>query len=469
MLKKLLLLIVSLSLTACGSLGPNYHRPELNTGTQFTTQTKIPAATTQGLAWWHSFQDSTLNNLLDEAVANNQEMKLAIARVEEARGILAVTNSDAAPSIDAAMSANRNRRSGNSSQKFPNQTLVNRNLQVGLNASYEIDIWGKLRRASEADRANLLGQQANRDAVLITLYSDVAQNYFALRTIDESVQLISNAVKTRQHSFALQQKRFAAGIINETQLNQTETELAAAQIIAEQTKQSQAAYESALAVLLGRSPSAIAHPVIARGKTITQLYKQLTLPKELSSDLLNHRPDLIAAEQNLIAVNANIGATKAAVFPNITLTSAAGYESQALRDLIDPTSLLWNIGASLTQPIYHHGALKGALKATTARKDQAQALYINAVQNAFRDVHDALTQVETTGKITLVQQRQLTTTQNNVRLAELRYQSGYTSLLEFLEAQRNSFQAQSNLLDAQRAQLTAIISLYKAVGGNWGN
>ncbi len=468
MFKKLLPLVISLSLTACGSLGPNYQRPPLDTETKLTVKSNIPTATTNGLAWWHSFQDPVLNDLLEEALANNQQIKLAVARVEEARGTLAVTASDNAPSVDAVINASKNRYSENSSQSFPNSAGVSRNLQAGLSASYQIDLWGKLRRAGEADHARLLSQQANRDTVLITLSTDVAQNYFALRAADQRMELINATVKTRQDSLALQQKRFAAGIISQAQLHQAEIELSTTEIAAEQLKQSRSMIESALAVLVGRTPSAIAHPVIVRGKTIAQLQQHLTVPAELSSDLLNRRPDLIAAEQNLIAVNADIGQAKTLFFPAIRLTAGTGYESQALKTLIDPASLLWNIGASLAQPIYHRGSMKGIMKIAYARKDQALALYIQAVQNAFRDTHDALTQISAAEKITAAQQRQFSAAQDNARLAELRYNSGYSSLVESLDAQRDLFQIQSYLIDAQYAQLTSVINLYKAVGGSWG-
>ncbi len=457
---------ITFVLTACSTLGPDYHRPQFDTPQKLTVTTKIPKTPANEMDWWKSFQDSAFDNLLAEAEKNNQELKLAIARIEEASGILAVTRSDSAPSVDATISAYRNRRSENTSQSFSNQTPVNRNIRAGLNASYELDLWGKLRRASEADRAHLLAQQANSEAVRITLSTQIAQNYFALRATDEQLSLIEAAVKTRQDSIRLQKKRFSAGIIHQATLHQAEAELAATEINLQQRQQTQAQLASALAVLLGRTPSEITHPMITRGKSITALHQKLTIPK-LSSDLFNHRPDLIAAEQNLVAANANIGQAKTLFFPAISLTAGTGYESQALKNLIDPASLLWNIGASLAQPIYHHGSVKGVTAAAQARKNQALAQYIQAVQNAFRDTHDALAHISANEKIFEAKKTLLSSAQDTLHLTELRYRSGYSSLLEPLEAKQHALQAQSNLIDAQYDQLVSVVSLYKAVGGHW--
>ena len=222
-----------------------------------------------------------------------------------------------------------------------------------------------------------------------------------------------------------------------------------------------------MAVLLGRSPAAVAAPVIARGKNIDGLYGQLNVPADLRSDLLERRPDIVSAEQSLIAANADIGQAKAQYFPSLKLSSGVGYESQSLKDLINPAAMLWNIGANLTQPVFRAGAIGAVVSGAEARKTQALAQYVQTVQGAFKDVHDSLTNIAADEQIYTAGQRRVAALKDSLRLAELRYKNGYSSYLEVLNAQRDLWQAQVTLIDTQRAHLSAVVSLYKAMGGGW--
>jgi multidrug efflux system outer membrane protein len=235
-----------------------------------------------------------------------------------------------------------------------------------------------------------------------------------------------------------------------------------------QARQALANTESALTVLLGRSPGAIANPVLVRGRSIDVLYQQLNLPAELSSDLLNRRPDIIAAEQALVAANADVGQAKALYFPSVKLTTGIGYESRVFRDLLDPASLLWNVGANLVQPIFRAGAIGALVSGAEARKDQAMAQYLQAVQGAFRDVHDALNNASANQRVYLASNRRVLALKDSLRLADLRYKNGYSSYLEVLNAQRDLQQTEASLVETQRAHLSALVSLYKALGGGWG-
>ncbi len=467
---RLSVIAASLLLAGCSAIGPDYQRPAFDTPAKLTsgvTSTGKTSATTDWLSWWKSFQDPVLNNMLDEATANNQDILLAAGRVEEARATAASANSNRYPTVDANLSGTKSRTSVNSGKLVPGANPIGTDYQIGLSASYEVDFWGKLSRADEAARARLLSQEANRGMVINTLYSNLAQNYFALRAYDAQVELAESTLKTRQENLRLQQKRFSSGSIGELDLHQAESDTAATEISLLQAKQSLAVTESAIAGLLGRSPSAIANPVIARGSSIDSLYQQATVPADLPSDLLNRRPDIIAAEQTLVAANADIGQAKAQYFPSLKLTTGYGDESRGFKDLFNPASLLWNIGANIAQPIFRAGAIGALVSGAEARKTQAVAQYVQSVQGAFRDVHDALVNTAANEQIYAAGNRRVTALKDSLRLADLRYKNGYSSYLDVLSAQRDLLQAQSTLIDTQRAHLTAVVSIYKAVGGGW--
>lgn len=461
----------SLALAGCSSVGPDYQRPALDTSVNFNAALESGQAKTANpvdlLAWWKSFRDPVLNSLLDEAVAHNQDLALAAARIQEARATATGTNSNRYPVVDATFSGAKNRTSENAGKLGAGANPVAKDFQLGLNASYEVDFWGKLSRADEAAKARLLAQEANRGLVQSTLYATLAQSYFALRAYDAQVELAVLSLSTRQENLRLQQKRYAAGSIGELDLHVAESEMAAAEITVAQARQAVANTESALSVLLGRSPAAIANPVLVRGNSIVSLYQQLNLPADLSSDLLNRRPDIIAAEQALVAANADVGQAKALYFPSIKLTTGIGYESRVFSDLLDPTSLLWNVGANLVQPIFRAGAIGAVVSGAEARKDQAMAQYLQAVQGAFRDVHDALNNASANQQVYLAGNRRVTALKDSLRLAELRYKNGYSSYLEVLNAQRDLQQTEAALVETQRAHLSALVSLYKAIGGGW--
>lgn len=465
-------LAASLVLAGCGSLGiavgPEYQRPVLETPTTVVMPAQNKAVTSVDLlAWWKSFQDPVLTSLLEEASANNQDLLLAAGRIEEARAIATGTRSNRYPVVDASLSGVKSRTSENAGKLGVGANPVSKDFQIGLNASYEIDFWGKLARADEASRARLLAQEANRGLVQSSLYSNLVQNYFALRAYDAQAALSESALNIRLENLHLQKKRFSAGSVGELDLHLAESEVAAAEISLTQAKQALANTESALAVLLGRSPSAIAQPMIVRGSSIDTLYQQLSLPADLPSDLLNRRPDILAAEQGLVAANADVGQAKAQYFPSVKLTTGIGDESRVFQDLFNPASLLWNIGASLVQPVFRAGAIGAVVSGAEARKTQALAQYVQTVQGAFRDVHDALTNTTANEQIYAASNRRVIALKDSLYLANLRYTNGYSSYLEVLSAQRDLLQAEASLIDTKRAHLSAVVSIYKAVGGGW--
>ena len=464
-------LVLALALAGCMTVGRDYQRPALDVPASPVqaqgSGTGRSVSSAELLVWWKSFQDPVLDSLLAEAAANSQDLVLAAGRIEEARAGVAVANANRYPSVDATATAARSRTSENSGRLAPGASTGSKDFQLGLTASYEIDFWGKFRRADEAARARLLAQEDYRGVVLSSLYSSLAQAYFALRSYDAQLALAESALATRQENLRLQQRRFSAGSVGELDLHQAEGELAATEVTRAQSIQLIATTEAAIALLAGRSPRDVANPQVQRGASIADLYAHMVVPADLPADLLNQRPDILAAEQALRAANADIGQARSQYFPSVRLTSGAGYESNALRDLINPASLLWNIGAGLAQPVFRAGAIGALVSGAEARKTQAQAQYVQSVQGAFRDVHDALVAQSANDVIFAASTRRAKALQDTLRLATLRYDNGYSSYLEVLTAQRDLLQTQSTVIDVQRAHLSATVGLYRAVGGGW--
>ncbi len=462
------LAVIALALAGCGALGPNYERPAqaLPTGA-IKPQSTHTAASVDWLVWWKSFQDPALDALLDEATSNSQDLALAAARIAESRASLALTHASRFPTLDASVNANRSKVSENAGKLQPGANPRNNTFQPGLTAAFELDFWGKFQRADEAARARLLSIEANRGTVLASLYANVAQSYFALRSFDAQVALAEVTFATRKENLRLQTRRFEGGVVGQLDVQQAVAEAAGIEATLLQAEQNRRATEATLAVLVGRAPAAIVQPNIARGTAIDALFSRAAVPAELPSDILNRRPDLIAAEQQLIAANADIGQAKAAYYPTIKLTASLGFESRQLGDLFNPSSLFWNLASGLTQPLFRAGSIDAVVASANARKAQAVAQYALAVQGAFKDVHDALNVIASSEALVTTADKRITALREVLRLANLRYANGYSSYVEVLNAQRDLTLAESSVIDAKRAQLAGVVALYKAVGGGW--
>jgi outer membrane protein, multidrug efflux system len=460
-------IIAACAVSACGNLTSTaYQRPAIDVPT--TLPATGAAAQVDWLVWWKAFGDPVLDAMLQEATSNNQDLALASARIAEARATLDQNQANLLPTLDFNASAARRRSSENSASANPGVTsLYSNDRQLGLTASYEIDFWGKYARADDAARARLLSQTAARGTVLTTLYANVAQSYFTLRALDAQNMLAEQTLSTRQENLRLQNRRLQGGVVGELDVRQAESEAASAQATLQQVQQSRNNAQSALAVLLGRAPSAILQPNLARGRELGALYARQAIPANLPSDVLALRPDVVSAEQNLIAANADIGQARAAYFPKLSLTATVGQQSRELSNLFDPASMFWNLLANLTQPIFRGGAINAVVAAANARQQQAVAQYTQTVQNAFRDVHDALNNSAAGQDIATTTAKRIDALRNTLRLADLRYKNGYTNYLEVLNAQRDLAQAEISLIDVQRTQLNAVVALYKALGGGW--
>ena len=451
----------------CMTVGPDYQRPP----TEVPDHWPVPSASQPVSAmWWTAYRDPVLDQMIEEALVHNLDLRRAFARVEEARAALGITRADQYPTVSAGASASRNRISQESIISVPPGIDPKySDYQLTLNASYEIDFWGKYRRASEAARADLLGSEFNREAVRLTLIADVAKGYFALRALDAQVAVTRRTIATRQASAALQRMRFEAGVASEFELRQVEAETAQAQALLPNIERQLETQETALAVLIGRSPRAIVSQPVDRGTAIEALTAPPSVPAGLPSEMLERRPDLRQAEQGLIAANARIGQARAAYFPSISLTGFFGAESSTLSGLFDPQARMWQFAGSLAQTVFDAGRTQSQVGVAQARQQQALAQYQAAIQNAFKDALDALVAQRKAREVMEAEQRRIDSLNSAMQLAQLRYDNGVASLLDVLVAERALLDAQLNRVEAQRAQLAATTDLFKSMGGGWDN
>ncbi|XLM21036.1 efflux transporter outer membrane subunit, partial [Chromobacterium piscinae] len=415
--------------------------------------------------WWKQFDDPVLNQLIDEAVKSNADLQAAAARAEQAAAQAGIARAAMLPQL----SANAGYQSGRSSTELatPGAPLVNDVRSANLTAAWEIDLWGKLRRSNEAARASYAASRYDRDAAQLALTAQVAQTYFQLRALDAQLDIAKRTLQSREESLKLQTKRFQGGLISELEQRQAEAEAASARASVPQIARSLEQTETALGVLLGHSPKQLVAGGLARGKDINSLASPPDVPANLPSSLLERRPDVASSEQQLIAANARIGVAKAAYFPSISLTGALGSQSLSLDSLFTSATRTWSFAGNLAAPIFNFGATGYNVDAASAGQKQALAQYQKAVQSAFKDALDALAANGAARDILQAQTSQSTALNRTLKLAGLRYDNGYASYLDVLDAQRNSFQSELNLVNAKLDRLNTTIGVYKALGGGW--
>jgi multidrug efflux system outer membrane protein len=461
--KYLILLCFFVMLGGC-ALWPDYEKQKM----------ELPAAwrdapaqgLTVGERWWTLYGDSALDALLTEAYEHNRDLAVAVARVDEARALSRVADSERWPSVDVTAQRDRTRSSEVSPIPIPASALESNSYRAQVNVSYEVDFWGRLRGAGDAARADLLATQAAHDTVRIALGAEVVRSYFRLMALDEQLAATRRSLALREDNLRLQRVRHTAGLIGDFQLRQLEAEVSAAQAQLPALERSRTSEELALAVLLGRSPRAILESVSARSVD-SQTPPPLVVPEGLPSDLLMRRPDIVEAEQRLIAANARIGVARAALFPRISLTGYLGSESTSLRDLFSGPALIWQLAAGLAQPIFQGGRLSAEVDVVKAREQQALAQYQKAVQESFRDVRQALSAQTRSREVFEAESARVVSLNDTLRLARIRYENGLVSQLEVIDAERNLLAAELNRIDALRDRRTAVADLVRALGGGW--
>ncbi|MCD6130143.1 MAG: efflux transporter outer membrane subunit [Deltaproteobacteria bacterium] len=412
--------------------------------------------------WWKNFNDSNLNKLIEEALKNNDDLKLAVVRVEEAWAYLGLSKANLYPTINAAASGYR--------QKTSNETLpkdtgtIFNNFSLSSSVGYELDLWGKLRNQKKAALSSLLASEANREAVKLSLVSNVANIYFNLVSINKQLQIAEKSVKSFKETYKYRQKQCKYGVANELVAKQAKAQYANAKVLAESLKEAKVIQMSALSVLLGRSPKEIFENKFALNQALPEPVK---IPAALPSSLLEDRPDIKVAEENLRAKNALIGVARAAYFPNISLTGLFGYNSENLSDLIQSSAKIWGVGPSATIPIFDFGRIKSNVKITEAEKKAALVQYTQTVKNAFKEVFDALKKVKISKQKLKAQKEEAEALKRTLYLSQKRFDNGYSSYLEVLDAQRGFLNARLNLARFNTEVITNEITLYKALGGGW--
>ena len=445
-------------LSACATV--DTARPEL----------ELPALTASAPAqverWWTLFGDPQLDALVDEALGANLDLRAAMARIDEARAALRLARSNLYPSLDAEAGASRSRRSEATSLR-QGPPFTSTTYDAGLQAAYEVDLWGRLAAGRAAADSSLLASRYAAETVRIALAAQVASTYFTLRAYDAELQLATETLATREENEKLQAQRFEAGLASEFELRLAQAERAAVAASVPALKSAIARSEAALALLAGRSPRAVFTPVVARGIDLQKIAAAPPVPAGLPSDLLARRPDIRRAETELVAANARIGEARAQYFPRLTLTARFGGESADLSDLLTSPARVWSIAGGLLQPIVGAARIGAEVDAATARREQARIGYVQSVQAAFRDAHDALVAHRGAVETLAAQDARRTALARALALADARYKSGYSTYLEVLDAQRSLLEAERARLAAARDRQTALVDLYKALGGGW--
>ena len=452
--------VLSLVLGGC-AVGPDYRRPAVETPGSWRIDEK-DARDVADTAWWEQLNDPVLNDLVAAALRENNDVKIAAARVEEFAGRLSVSRGAMLPQAVVGASAGRERLSQKGLPPIPSTAANLGNLyQAAAGASWEIDLFGRLRRATEAARADFLATEEGKRATILSLVGSVVGEYVNLRDLDKQLEIARRTARSREESYRIFRLRFQGGVISELELNQAKSEYEQALATVPAIERAVAQQENALCTLLGRNPGAI-----PRGAAIDNLVRPV-VPAGLPSDLLERRPDIRQAEQELIAANARIGVARAQYFPIISLTGALGGTSTDLSALFSGPARTWSYAVPITAPIFAGGAIAGQVKVAEAQREQLLLGYRKTIQEAFRDVEDALADQLHTREQMEAQERQVETLRQYARIARLRFNNGYTSYIEVLDAERSLFNAELSYTQTRGAEYQALVNLYKAMGGGW--
>ena len=456
--------LAGLVIVACGcTVGPNYKKPVANVPPTYRGLTPEQAAKADPASigeqkWWEVYQDDQLRSLIRIAIQQNYDVRIAATRILAAQAQLGITRADQYPTVAAGASL-LDQRSARSPAAPAFEVGAG---QLSVSAGWQLDFWGKFRRATEAARANLIATKEARQEVIVTLVADVAAAYFQLRALDLDLEISQRTLASRQESLRLTHILADGGSTSMLDVRQAEQLVftAAAEIpVLEQQVEQQ---ENLISILLGKNPDSI-----VRGQKLTEQAHPPDVPPGLTSSLLERRPDIRAAEQQLIAANAEIGVAKAAYFPQISLSGTAGFESNALTSLFSGPAGSWSYGASLVQPIFTAGRIRSGVRLTEAQQQASLLFYQQTIQGAFRSVSDALIAHRKSREFRSQQELLFQSAQDAARLSHMRYTGGVTGYLEVLTNETNAFTAELDLVQAQLNEYLASVQLYQALGGGW--
>lgn len=464
---RVLALAIPMVLASCSQM-PTYEKPKIDMPKVWAQS--MPASVKQAQMteeqWWDSLSgDKILYQLIEKGRQQNKDMKLAVLRLKQARSYLTQAQSGSFPEVNVAAGASRTK---SSNQAYPlGQGAEFNDFSLGALLSYEVDIWGRVSSQKAAAEASLKATEANKDAIKLSVSSAIANAYLNLRALDQSVILAEDTVTSRKETLELRKKQLQLGSITPLSVQQAEAELASVQVSLYKLREQRDLQRHALSLLLGESPKEIlAESEKADGKAFED-HDVLSVPVGVPSDLLLRRPDVIAAEQNLIAANANIGVARASLFPSISLTGMLGVQSESLSNLFKSDASTWNVGANVSAPIFDYGKRRAAVEISKAEKQAMLIQYQDTVRKGFAETLDALTQYHASLLQLEAQKRQVTALSNSLELAKKRFDAGYSSYLEVLDAQRSLFNAQLSYVNTSLKHYTSLVSLYKAIGGSW--
>ena len=459
-MRRLIFFSIAVFLTGC-MLGPNYRRPAVDTPQSFRYEEK-DARDTANTDWWTQFDDPVLDALIAEALANNRTVKIAAANIEQAAGVLMQTRAQLFPQVSYNGGATRERFSQNNATPLPTGVPnPQAAFQLLAGATWEIDLWGRIRRLTEAAQANLFASVEARCGVILSLVASVAVDYIQLLTLDEQLEIANRTLDVYGESVRQFELKFKYGQVSAMTLEQAKSQYETAASAIPPIKSQIVQTENAICILLARNPGHI-----ERGKSFSKL-EIPAVPSGLPSQLLERRPDLAQAEQNLIAANAQIGAAKALYFPAISLTGAFGYSSSELTNLFTGPARIWTYAGSFTGPIFTAGAIAGQVKQAEAQQKAALWSYENAIQSAFGDVENALSNHAEFVEQLQAQARLVMALREYARLARMQYDGGYTQYLTVLYAETQLFPAELNYAQTNGAVLASLVGIYQAMGGGW--
>ncbi|MDD3020130.1 MAG: TolC family protein [Alphaproteobacteria bacterium] len=466
-MKNLVFLVPTLTLllSGCAWLTPDYDRPALEMPEEWAAQHHNEASEEKLQDWWKEYSDPVLEELIGEALVNNGDLLIASARVQQAQAQYNYAFGNQLPLLAATGLSSRSKL-----DVKDNPLLSDKPSNMGLFGgmlSWELDLWGKLASASESSKSTFLATGYNQDAMRLSVASSSAQLYFSILALDANIRITQDTIRSREESYRIIRKQFERQAVNELVLRQSEAELEGTRAQLPKLLEQKDKAESALSVLLGRSPREIMESSIPRGYDFNELPVPPLFPAHTPSSLLERRPDIAAAEEMLIASNFNIGVARAAYFPTISLSSLLGISSVDVANLHSGTMQTWSMGATLAGPIIDFGRTDSGVDMALAKNQELLASYKNSVRSAFKEVKDALSEQTYSETEEQAQAREEGAVKESLRLANLRYTSGYSSYIEVLDAQRNLYGAQVALVAAKLKRLNASVNLYKALGGGW--
>ncbi len=457
----ILSVLSAIFLSACAAVGPSYQRPAIETPENWRIEYP-QAAAVANVSWWAQFGDPTLNDLIETALRENRDIQAAAARVDQFIGTLQTTRSQFFPQIGYNANASRNRTTERGLVTVPPGSDPYFSLYEGaLGASWQIDLFGRIRRQSEAAQARVFASEQGRKGVILSIVTSVAASYIGLRALDRQLEIARESATNYADTLRIFELRYLGGVVSQVELSQalSQYQLALAEIPS--IEQQIVAQENLISILLGRNPGPV-----PRGNTIDELIAP-AVPPDLPSTLLERRPDIVQAEQNLVTTNANIGVAKSLYYPTITLTGLLGSASTAFGNFLTGPASTWSVAAGIAGPIFTFGAIEGQVKAAEATQREAVAFYQATILNAFRETNDALIGAVKKREEAEAKAKRVTALQDYARLSRLKFDNGYAGYIEVLYSENELFNAELIAVRAKAERYTELVNVYKATGGGW--